>query len=64
MPTQPQPDLLRTPEAATLCNVSSATISEWIRDGKLPARQLNGRHLIARADLIDLLNQQRKEMKL
>ena len=54
---------VRSPEAAALCDVTSATISEWVRTGKLPAVRLNGRYLIDRSDLDKLLDQKRQEAK-
>lgn len=47
-------DLLTTTEAAKALNYSSYTIREWIREGKLPATQINGRYRIRRGDLMKL----------
>lgn len=50
------PDLLTKAEAAELLGVSPATISRWLKEGRLPAYRLGPRAVrIRRADLDDLL---------
>lgn len=46
-------ELLRVSEAAKLCRVTNYTIRKWIKDGKLPAVQIDkgGHYLINKLDL-------------
>ena len=42
---------MSVPETATLLKVSTWTVRNWIRDGKLTKTKAGGRVLIARSDL-------------
>ena len=42
-------------DAASIFDTSTRTIQEWIRDGKLPARELPGRGQFLSADLEQFL---------
>ena len=53
----------RTPHVAAICDVSTATVAEWIRLGLLPARKLHGRHVVSGADLATFLANQKKAVQ-
>ena len=48
-------DLLTTAEAAAICRVSSRTIRNWIKAGRLRAVRLGNVYRIARYDLEDFI---------
>lgn len=46
-------------DAATILNVSEATLSRWINDEGLPAFMINGRYRLNRIDLLEWANHRR-----
>ena len=49
-------ELLRTSDVAKRFNVTSYTVREWIRSGKLQSIVINGQHRIRRGELIRFEN--------
>jgi excisionase family DNA binding protein len=47
--------MLTVPEAARKTGRNPETIRRWIREGKLPAQKVGTQHVIAEADLDELL---------
>jgi excisionase family DNA binding protein len=53
---QDNPRYLTAPEAAYECRVHIKTLYVWINEGRLPARRVGRRWLVARSDLDAILD--------
>jgi excisionase family DNA binding protein len=61
--TAPTDELLTVQQAATLLDVSVATVHEWKRRGVLAYRKIGGRAYLNRADVLSAGTQQQRSQK-